>query len=360
FSSTGYPFDGLEPVYLGNNVDADRQRISLKYGMYILANASDVLLEEYPILELLAERMDDPALRRQCWNGLVQLMTEVRKRVDTVCQNERLQIKRIAMTVPAQWTLDFEDRYIELMGNVFNFPRDDIYFVTETEALAWCAFTEVPYLNDLGLGSLHNNIIFFDFGGHNMNGCSFEIRYHGGLMTFYRLGDAFGAGGGSEQWEFNVAEQCRSRFSESESDQARNGAPAMTAKIRQKMLDKFASEKEDLGPGFNARYEYFVKAPAGNSFEVGVPAKAVDKAWEEAHRRPLKMARDQINLIASIEGVQPIVIVSGGSSRHPTLKARLEELCEEAGLPAPRFTDTIEIRYEFVLPIPGPFTVTCF
>ncbi|KAK0719363.1 hypothetical protein B0H67DRAFT_642726 [Lasiosphaeris hirsuta] len=57
FSSTGYPFDGLEPVYLGNNVDADRQRISLKYGMHILANASDVLLEEfYSPLKLLISK----------------------------------------------------------------------------------------------------------------------------------------------------------------------------------------------------------------------------------------------------------------------------------------------------------------
>nr|XP_036575612.1 uncharacterized protein CTRU02_14402 [Colletotrichum truncatum]KAF6782215.1 hypothetical protein CTRU02_14402 [Colletotrichum truncatum] len=41
FSSTAYPFDTDQPVYIGELIDPKRQGISLKYAFYVLVNESD-------------------------------------------------------------------------------------------------------------------------------------------------------------------------------------------------------------------------------------------------------------------------------------------------------------------------------
>ncbi|KAK3353784.1 hypothetical protein B0T25DRAFT_608255 [Lasiosphaeria hispida] len=343
FSSSGYPFDEMGPVYLKNYIDPHRQRISLKYAMYALANASDALLEEYPLLKDFTERMGDADLREKCRNGLVELLTVVCQRVQKVCRSCNFRITKIAMTVPAQWTLVFEDLYVDMIEEVFQHPRHDVYFLTETEALAWYLFRDPEYVADLELDKENEAVLFADFGGHNMNGCIFDVN-HGidDAVSFYRLRDPFGAGGGSEQWEFNLAKECRVKSPNQDGTQA---MVPMTAEMRQQLLDAFANEKKGLGPGTGLRDLFYVTDSTGNLIEVEAPQDLIDQAWEEAHRRPLNLARDQLRVIAEIEDVKPAIIISGGTSRHRPLQARLKEMCEEAGVPAPNFVDTLEVLY---------------
>ncbi|KAK0737762.1 hypothetical protein B0T18DRAFT_394187 [Schizothecium vesticola] len=158
FSSTGYPFEPVPgPVYHLHAEPKDlecRRPMSLKYGMYLLANASTNLVKEYPAVDHVFALSGDFGFR--------------------------------ARARQAQWTLDFEDVYTEIMvdafrkhcdikgGTHFAVGKHDIYFVTETEALATYIFdSELDRLRpDEGrVETKSAYFLFFDFGGHNMNGC---------------------------------------------------------------------------------------------------------------------------------------------------------------------------------------------
>ena len=166
FSSAGYPFEDEEQIYLGGIPDPDRQSISLKYGFYILANASDELLEQYPLVGPLLQKKDDPQFRDRLFRGLKQLFSPIHQRIKAICDRNRLHVTAIGLSIPAQWTLDFEDVYRGIVAQVFKHPSSDIFFHTETVALAHHLFTrnaeEFELIGDMDV------VLFFDFGGHNM------------------------------------------------------------------------------------------------------------------------------------------------------------------------------------------------
>lgn len=62
FASHGYPFDDHVPVYVGDNHPYDRESVSLKYAFYILANAADKFVDEYPMIQRLRQE-DSQAFR---------------------------------------------------------------------------------------------------------------------------------------------------------------------------------------------------------------------------------------------------------------------------------------------------------
>lgn len=167
FSSKGYPFDD-GPVYLGINStpDASRQSTSLKYAPYILVNCSDVLLQQYVLFDSLVQRRDDQAFRDRLLEGLQELFRTIAGRVDTICQAKRMVITDVALTIPAQWSLEFEDLYANIVAPLFGLERSNIYFCTETEALANCLLR--CHANELANLGEFKTLIFLDFGGHNM------------------------------------------------------------------------------------------------------------------------------------------------------------------------------------------------
>lgn len=71
------------------------------------------------------------------------------------------------MTLPAQWTLDFEELYRGLVLEVFNFSGNQVFFYTEVEGLAHTLITH--HAQELGLteGSPEMFSLFMDFGGHH-------------------------------------------------------------------------------------------------------------------------------------------------------------------------------------------------
>ncbi len=164
FPSYGYPFEPQGQVYLGDNPATDRLRVSLKFGMYPLANAKDELVEQYPFLGALMDRKDDAAFRRRLVQGLDELFSVVRGRVDEICDVCNFKVVRIALSIPCQWDLDFEDLYRSNVARVFGQPPSNISLHTETEALAHfllhSSHKEIPTNNAY--------VLFLDFGGHSM------------------------------------------------------------------------------------------------------------------------------------------------------------------------------------------------
>lgn len=165
FSSTGYPFDDGK-VYLGNDPNPHRQPTSLKFGFYVLANASDELVKQYPLVQPLLERKNDLAFRDRLYQGLEGLLLVLRDHVNKLCKAKRLSISTIGLSVPAQWNLDFERVYQNLVAAVFSHPPSEIYFHTETEALAHYLFKD--HIDELQDNGANDALLFLDFGGHNM------------------------------------------------------------------------------------------------------------------------------------------------------------------------------------------------
>ena len=149
--------------------DLSRRSVSAKYAFYVLADAEDTLLQQYPAVHSLTERKNDPAFRAQLRRGLLALLSAIRGRALAACHLKNLGITKIGLTIPVQWGLDFEKVYRELVTEVFHVDESTtpkIFFFTETEALSRYLF---KHHEDLLDGAKeYNSIMFCDFGGHNM------------------------------------------------------------------------------------------------------------------------------------------------------------------------------------------------
>lgn len=194
FPSAIYPFDDVSlPVYLPDR-DPGRQETSAKYAFYVFARASDELLEEYPLAHHLTERKDDTTFKNQLRKGVVGLVTVVRNAALAICKSQRYRIVKIALTIPVQWTLDFEDAYRGIILEVFHdSDESDIAFFTETESLG--RYLYKYYAHDLDPDDQYNSLMFFDFGGHNMNGCLFGVARDLNQQvdnSFFSVGKPFG------------------------------------------------------------------------------------------------------------------------------------------------------------------------
>ncbi|KAK4211004.1 hypothetical protein QBC37DRAFT_376501 [Rhypophila decipiens] len=331
FSSKCYPFDEGLP-YLGQTTVPDGERLStsLKYAPYVLVNCSDDILEQYMTAELLKAHQHDAAFQHKLRVGLLDLFKTIVDRVHAFCRN-KMEVTEVVMTVPSQWTLEFEELYATLVSPFFNFGPSNVFFCTETEALAnfllRCCPEELEEFGD------YHIYLFLDFGGHNMNGCGFEVRRQSvGNSTFCRINEPFGAGGGSEEWEERVANLCGAHFKTTYERE-------ITPKQRQAYQADFSRVKVRFGPELCTDPTILHIQENGDSMAITIPKHEIDQAWEDAHSRVLALAAANIDKFANIPGA--CVVLSGGTSRHATIQSRITELCTNAGLPGPFSTDAL-------------------
>lgn len=164
-----HPYDE-GPVYVAEGPDPAREGVPAKYAMYPLAGAEDELLGQYPLVTRPMERRHDSHFLARLRRGLTDLFTVVRRQVVEVACKHRLTVDKIGLSVPSQWTIEFQDVYRSIVSGVFRHPENDIYFHPETVALAHYLFRDHP--EELGLvgGTFEEvkNFLFIDFGGHNV------------------------------------------------------------------------------------------------------------------------------------------------------------------------------------------------
>jgi len=98
---------------------------------------------------------------------MVALLTTLRDRAMSEVRSKGLEVGRIGLTIPVQWTLEFEEVYRGLVAEVFKeVGEDGVYFFTETEALARYLFKH--HAEEMDPEAKYGAVMFFDFGGHNM------------------------------------------------------------------------------------------------------------------------------------------------------------------------------------------------
>ncbi|RYO94230.1 hypothetical protein DL766_002260 [Monosporascus sp. MC13-8B] len=329
FSVAAYPFGRTGKVYLGDDPDPERESVSLKYAFYVLANGSDELLEQYRLLDKFCSRKDDPVLRKRLQEGLDQLFSRFFGRVKNVCKTRRVLITKIALSIPSQWTLEFEDVYRDVISRaarVVNTSEIEIFFVTETQALAHfiCGkYLEILIQHPNGAGS--EVFLFLDFGGHNMNSCIYHVGYDtANEPRFYLIGAPVGAGGGSELWEYNVLQKAI-EFIETQQGRPR----AMSNKHKQRLRDDFDRDKARQALGESQSFQFDATGLDGKPLDISLGPEIVTSCFNEALKRPLEKVEEQLQQLAAMGVKEPRVIVTGGTARHTGLRARLAQLCEE-------------------------------
>ncbi|RYP74988.1 hypothetical protein DL771_002636 [Monosporascus sp. 5C6A] len=329
FSVAAYPFGKSGKVYLGDDSDPERESVSLKYAFYILANGSDELLEQYRLLDKFCSRKHDPVLRKRLQEGLTQLFSRFFGRVKDVCKTRRVLITKIALSIPSQWTLEFEDVYRDVItraARVVTTSAIEIFFVTETQALAH--FICSKYLDILVRHpdrTWSEVFLFLDFGGHSMNSCIYHVGYDANNQpSFYLMGDVVGAGGGSELWEYNVLQKAVEFI---EGQQGRPGA--MSNKHKQRLRDDFDCEKGHQAFGESKGFQFEAAGLDGKQLVINLGSDTVTSCFNEALKRPLEKVEEQLQQLASMGEKKPQVVITGGTARHRGLRARLIELCEE-------------------------------
>lgn len=136
FCSAIYPFEANGPTYLYEESDPMRRPVSAKYAFYALVVASDELLEQYPLADELVAGRDNQAFQQRLKRGLEELFIRIGRLTHAICDENDYEIDVIGLSIPSQWTLDFEDLYRSVIVKAFGARyRDRIVFVYETEAL---------------------------------------------------------------------------------------------------------------------------------------------------------------------------------------------------------------------------------
>ncbi|KAK2052715.1 hypothetical protein LY76DRAFT_609662 [Colletotrichum caudatum] len=335
---------GNGPVYTGDDVPA-----ALQIPAKLILSKGRGIDESNSLLTEINRRQGSVSFRQRCREGLEEIVRAFAAQVEERCEkkNEPLEIVEIGLTVPAHWTLEEEESYVELVRKVFpkrswNNRLKDIYFMTEIEASAHFFFSD-PVIADRHMTNKQNNnyVLLLDFGGHSMNGCLFYVRRAEDKFVFMRAGEPFGVVGGSAQWEAAVGDFCTSNALSGGGSKA-TVRPEVRNGFQKKFREEIRMQECDCFEEIDLR----IKPPrgyAGGSGEIWttISANQSIQFFRAAMDGPLKRATSEIRELSELMGrykdVGVKVIVSGGTAKNETVQGKLKASCNSLRLPPPVF-----------------------
>lgn len=204
FSSKIYPYDGNSKRYVGHADQPGREPTSAKFAPYVIVGTTEEMQQQYHLLNRLQTEGNQDGFNQKDFEdrleeGLKQLLrfvlTEAKRALDTRRLDQLgKRLKTVAMTIPSQWDLDFQDLYERLLKQVFaevfeGVPQAaaddiDVVFHTEATALAQYIFNRSASSKTLALGggmpdidtilAKPNAQYFVDCGGHNAVSATFK------------------------------------------------------------------------------------------------------------------------------------------------------------------------------------------
>lgn len=193
FSTRVLVHDDSPNKYLGNEFQDDREESSAKFIPYILTSKNEKSLYQYLILERLwAERkkIGKQLFHERLEEAFDQFLCFVLKAIKCALETyssegKQIRIQLVAMTIPSQWDLNFEEVYRRMFKRAFLQTFDEtpeaasrdlvVVFHTEATALAQYIFHESSHEAALGggmplIGTIlgkPNAQCLIDCGGHN-------------------------------------------------------------------------------------------------------------------------------------------------------------------------------------------------
>lgn len=289
YPAYGYLYDDNGSIYLPQTLYVNREPESLKYWFYLLSGDPHKLMEQYPLMKKLRNAYN-VKLRGKLETGIVAVLRNLRTVIE---RNEAFvahgwRIGRLCVTVPNQWTLEFEEVYTTPLAAAFSWTLEETkrrtLFYTESDALGWFLLSSDDYVKVATLlrGREEQRVVLIlDFGGHNsvrhihcclirtvslvdntdvdipsQNGAIFWVQNPQNQQPqFFRHGPGFckshssitvltsqskrdtnhaiGKGSGGQHLYYNVLRACEEKF------RSKTGTaltPAVTEQIRQKFI----------------------------------------------------------------------------------------------------------------------------
>ncbi|KAI1310472.1 hypothetical protein F5Y03DRAFT_392408 [Xylaria venustula] len=327
YSSTIYPIDGVGPVYNGNVADPGRPLLSAKVSTpSLVCNVSESNIHQkgYELVLHHLSMLENDDIRKRAREGIEALLQALFRDVDSQCSMIKPRvssIRAITLSIPAHWTLEFEELYRGMIGNAYEHYHGkkyegEIVFLTEPEALAHFLCREHGHILVPDPKEKRTIVLIMDFGGHNM-----EDKNPG----FYHLTKAEDAGGGSEQWEHYVAEECiQMMIREGYILPFQDIAP----KQRQVLLDDFNRFKKN-SEDTNVDLEFRCLRSDGGTEPLSLGAERVAAAHEKVFESAFEKANTMIKLAAALSNSNARIIVTGGSVKSKLTKEKVEEYCEK-------------------------------
>ncbi|KAK7928426.1 hypothetical protein PG985_005424 [Apiospora marii] len=331
-----YPYDEDGLVYLNGASDHARRSVPAKYAFYAIVGTSDESLEQNPLAkELIDHSREDTAFKQRLRKGLVELFKWIACLCRVICEQHDYEIDVIGLSVPSQWTEDFKVLYKSIIVETFGDPIR-VYFVCEIEALGHYLHRNHKKKLLQPLDKL-DVVLFIDFGGYDTNTCIFKTLYdEKDNPRFHLISGAKGAGGGSAQWECNMAQMAVGK------DERR-----LLPKLTNAIHDDLNIMKYSMKPYCNNhKYKFEGLNDEGTVRSFHIEAQAIKDSFDAAMEGPLKLARERIEELGTIDGhSNHRVVVSGGTSHHKDLEDKVRQMCVENGIKHLLFTGQWDIRY---------------
>ncbi|KAK3366390.1 hypothetical protein B0H63DRAFT_89459 [Podospora didyma] len=305
FSTACAPFEADYLGCIGNDAQARPRNVSAKYLMYLLTDFEDVVMAKHPLLpQELCKRRGDEAFVVICRAILVQLLKNLKQKIDAVCKSECLEYTEMVVTV--SWEKHFQVEYFSIIiEEAFGWTgkMDRVHVVAEADALANYVMT----IQEEKLCGW-DRILFLDFGGHCMSFTLYKSEQLDDQVCLIEL-RCGGVIGGNEIWFHHIAELISKKLQEMEIDDPEE-------QLRRKLTTEFVS--------LQSRNEVkndtttFVYTPSlddpGKILTVGLQPYEIDRCFNQAFEGPVILAKEQLKYLATFDKSSSIgVVVAGGS-----------------------------------------------
>ncbi|KAK3399752.1 hypothetical protein B0T20DRAFT_495887 [Sordaria brevicollis] len=339
FPTHGYIYDDNGPIYLPHKLAVNRDPEALKYGFYLLSG------DPYPLMKRLRNAFNNQ-LKVKLETGITQVLQNLRAEI---LQNDAFKahgwrIGDLSVTVPNQWTLEFEEVYTKLLARAFNWGLDEaknrIFYITETDALAHFLLTSEEYVLVAKLlrgQDQQRAVLVLDFGGHNTNGAIFWVQSKKNQEPkFFMHGDAFTIGCGGQHLYYNLLQACENKY------RAKLGMPPgnwLPAAAREQIRQKWLLECRHIwGPGdyLSGPYAFHIFDDSFNHVPLIFEKKEIDAIWYDTYHAGLDVIEEALQNLKRMTskpqgGCMPISLVTqaGGSMGNKPLNGQVQGLVEK-------------------------------
>ncbi|KAG8167379.1 hypothetical protein KVR01_003068 [Diaporthe batatas] len=348
FASDIYPFDNKQPnppghwIYPGNNVEPGRQAISSKLAMYAVVGLTDEFAAQSgQIRSLIEQANNEPQLKQNIRIGIQQILLAVLREASKFfgCDPDtsRGEIDAIALTIPAQWAIEFEEEYGQLLTNawhqVFPVAAPQFIFLSEGQTNMHYAFyrgTLATRYDREGLKARHffelgrtrNAVLVIDAGGHSTNTSLVTICDDDNQLE---IRPDHGAIGGTALWGWHVVQEAREAW-KIDFDGTEMPLDVETA-IMKTFYNMIADYRFDLG----ASFVIHGCAPGRMPFVFSLKPEEFTKQFNKGFDHAFKLIEDGLQQLKALETrcERIEIVIGGGSAKGVMWSQRMNELCNK-------------------------------
>ncbi|KAK3379629.1 hypothetical protein B0T24DRAFT_695468 [Lasiosphaeria ovina] len=341
FPTACCPFSDNPLESIGEQAVSNPYNVSAKYLMYLLADASDDVMERYPLSGELRNRRGDKAFLATCRKVLVCLMQQVKARVDEVAQSRRITYEEIVLTLPIQWEKVFQDQYVSIIKEAFEWQdMDRVHVITEAVALAhYMMEYEDHHLEDWDF------VMFVDAGGHSMSYSIYKVDWFEHQISFIEV-DSDGTAGGSEMWSHEISKVIAAKLEDREPDFSKELKKTIVGSLTKQFGSKKGTVMADTShTNLYYTHELDFRRPEQQFTTIKLTPDEIVECFKEGLKLPMAMAKNQLNRIANLgDEIMVGVVVAGGSLRTKEAK---EIFFADCPLPMDRikFVEDMNVRY---------------